>query len=312
VGSLHRRTKDTLKYGTMHSLLKLGSFVPLQRRDQAGRLITALLGATPTVRNRIRRNMDVALGAGSFPGAEQAYLRNLGRWASYAIQIYHRGLMHSGAPEWITFDDSKRIVEDVMAAGRGAIYAVPHLFGHEMTAGLLAREFPTVGLVRESKYEPHNKVKKHFYEVAGDTEVIYRPRRGSVTADMRVCMRTLKQGKGLMITPDLLAGVGKGTEVDLLGHRVWLRPGIVGLSMFTGAPVIRMFLYWRDERVIVRFEEPRYFERGGNAEKTTQDGMQWWCDGLAAHLKQQPTTWHFWLDRSWSKVWQTKDSGTST
>ncbi len=305
---LKRRIKDTLKYGTVHGLLHLGKFVSMEQRERSGRVISKLAGITPTVRRKIRRNMDAALGEGSFPGAEVEYLRNLGRWASYAIQIYHRGLMHSGVPEWIVFDESIQIVKDVMDAGKGAIYAVPHLFGHEMSAGLLARKFPTVGLVRESKYEPHNKVKQHFYEESGGTEVIYRPRRGSVAADMRVCMRTLKQGKGLMITPDLLDSSSKGTTAHLLGHAIRLKPGIVGLSMFTGAPVVRMFLYWDDEHIRVYFDEPRYFKRNSDPELTTIEGMQWWCDGLAAHLKTQPTTWHFWLDRSWSRVWQTPNN----
>lgn len=289
----------------MHRLLDLGRLIPLRYLHSAGSVLSGVLGAVPTVKKKVRMNMLLALGADNVPGgSETQYLHNLGLWSSYAVQGYHRGLMECGASEWIRFDESIQIVKDVMAGGQGAIYAVPHLFGHEIMAGLLARHYPTVGLVRESKYAPHNKVKKHFYEESGGIEVIYRPRRGSVTADMRACMRSLKKGKGLVITPDLLDRSGKGAMVELFGREVYLRPGIVGLSMFTGAPVVRTFLYWQDEQVLVQFEEPRYFSRSGDVEQATRDGMQWWTDGLAAHLRQQPTTWHFWLDRNWSKVWR--------
>lgn len=306
VTRIRRRYKDALKYGTMHRLLGLGKLVPLRHLHTAGLVLSGTLSAIPTIKKKIGENMRLALGAGNVPaGAEMEYLRNLGLWGSYAIQGYHRGLMECGASEWIEFNESIKIVEDVMSLGAGAIYAVPHLFGHEIMAGLLARRYPTVGLVRESKYAPHNKVKKHFYEESGGIEVIYRPRRGSMTADMRACMRVLKKGKGLVITPDLLDRSQKGTMVELFGRQVCLRPGIVGLSMFTGAPVVRTFLYWRDQQVTVQFEEPRYFSRKGDPDETVREGMQWWTDGLAAHLRRQPTTWHFWLDRNWSKLWRT-------
>ena len=253
--------------------------------------------------------MELALGPGNVHANEaKDYFNKLATWAAFAMQAHHRGLVKSGITDWMVFDDSIEILEEALSSGRGVIYSVPHLIAHEITAGILARKYPTVGLVRESKYAPHMRVKKHYYETAGGCRVIFRPRRGNVASDMRVCTRCLRQGNILVITPDLLVKPGDGVRINLLGRTINLRPGIISLAMVTGAPIVNAFLLWEKDRVVIHCQEPKEYTRTGDREQTMIDGMQDWCDTFGKHLRQYPSSWQFWLDRHWSRVWQTEGS----
>lgn len=294
-----------LKYGTIHRLLDLGKLVPAHKVGTTARTLGSFVGSILPLRMRVQRNMELALGKDNVPArAAREYCNKLGWWAAYAMQIYHRGLVESGVCDWLVFDESVAILEEALARGRGVIYAVPHLIAHEITAGIMARKYPTVGLVRESKYEPHMRVKQHYYVTAGGCNVIFRPRRGNVASDMRVCTRSLKQGNILVITPDLLVRPGEGVAVDLLGRKINLRPGIISLAMFTGAPVVSVFLHWESDRVVIRCRDVREYPRTGDREQTMQNGMQQWCDVFGEYLRSDPSSWQFWLDRHWAQVWE--------
>ena len=79
--------------------------------------------------------------------------------------------------------------------------------------------------------------------------------------------------------------------------------------MVTGAPVVNAFLKWENDRVLIHCHEPKEYPRTGNRERTMVEGMQNWCDTFAEYLQQYPSSWQFWLDRHWSKVWQTSEAG---
>ena len=300
-----RRIGTVLKYGTIHRVIDLGRLIPVSRTKATANTIQSLLNSVAPLRRRVEKNMELALGPGNVPANASAdYFHKLGMWISHAGQMYHRGVVDSGLLDWMVFDDSEVILEEALSRGKGVIFAVPHLIAHELTAAIMARKYPTVGLVRESKYEPHMRVKMHYYNTAGQCKVILRPRRGNVASDMRVCTRTLKEGNILVITPDLLTGPSDGVKVNLLGHGVNLRPGIVSLSMVTGAPVVSAFLQWEDDRVLIHCLETEEYSRAGDRARTMTSGMQHWCDLFSEHLRQFPGSWQFWLDRHWSGVWQ--------
>ena len=308
-----RNAVNTLKYGTIHRLLDLGKLIPAARVGQTANAVGSVLNVLYPLKNTVQKNMELALGAGNVQaGAAKDYFRKLGMWTSYATQIYHRGLIESGVTDWMVFDESVTILEEALSRGKGVIYAVPHLIAHEITAGIMARDYPTVGLVRESKHAAHNRVKEHYYVTAGGCKVIFRPRRGNVASDMRVCTRSLKQGNILVVTPDLLVKSGDGVDVDLLGRRINLRPGIISLAMFTGAPVVNAFLHWENDRVVIRVHEPREYPRTGDRQQTMVEGMQSWCDVFAEHLRQYPSSWQFWLDRHWSEIWRHTETGSQS
>ncbi len=300
-----RQIGTVLKYGAMHRLLDLGKFVPANQVARMAGVISSSLNCLPPLKAKVRQNMELALGVENVPlDAATDYFNKLGMWAAYAAQIYHRGLVESGVTEWMMFDESVRILEDALKGGKGVIYSVPHLIAHEITAGIMARKYPTVGLVRESKYAPHMRVKQHYYVTAGGCDVIFRPRRGNVTSDMRVCTRSLKQGKILVITPDLLAKPEDGVEISLLGRSISLRPGIISLAMVTGAPVVNAFLQWQENGVRIHCNEAKRYTRTGDRRQTMIQGMQDWGDAFSNHLRLYPGSWQFWLDRQWSNVWQ--------
>ena len=295
-----------LKYGTLHRLLDLAKLIPPKRVGSTANAIGSTLNSIIPLRRRVQSNMELALGSGKVPAnAAAEYFNKYGLWAVYATQAYHRGWTESGVTEWMRFDPhSVKTLEDALAGGKGVVFAIPHLIGHEVTAGIMARNYPTVGLVRESKYAPHMRVKEHFYNTTGKCNVIFRPRRGSVAADMRVCTRSLKEGNILVVTPDLLVKPGDGVAIQLLGRTLSLRPGIISLAMVTGAPIVNAFLIWEQDHVVIHCQEPKEYFRTGNREQTMVNGMQSWCDTFSGYLQQYPSSWQFWMDRHWSEIWQ--------
>ncbi len=154
-----RQVGTVLKYGAIHRLLDLGKIIPADRVAATANTLGSTLAALGPLRRRVQRNMELALGPENVPaGAARKYFLKLGMWGAYAMQIYHRGLVESGVTDWLVFDDSVSVLEEALARGKGVIYATPHLIAHEITAGIMARKYPTVGLVRESKYAPHMRV----------------------------------------------------------------------------------------------------------------------------------------------------------
>lgn len=93
--------------------------------------------------------------------------------------------------------------------------------------------------------------------------------------------------------------------VEFLGRQINLRPGIITLAMVSGAPVVRVSLKWEEDRVLIHCDDPREYLRSGDRERTLVRGMQDWCDSFATHLRRHPSNWQFWLDRHWTRVWET-------
>ena len=129
-----RRIGTVLKYGTIHRLLDLGRLIPVSRTMATAKTIESILNSVAPLRRRVEKSMELALGQGNVPANASAdYFHKLGMWISRAGQIYHRGIVESGALEWMVFDDSEALLEEAYSRGKGVIFAVPHLIAHEIT-----------------------------------------------------------------------------------------------------------------------------------------------------------------------------------
>ncbi len=298
---------DHLRRSITQFFIRAGLFVsgylPTGGIRALGRTTGFFAGLLWPLRHRLRHNLNHALGSQAPPHAVCRYFRRLGHWASQMILVYHRGITGAGVDRWITFDDSVRHLDDAARAGRGVVLATPHWFTHEIIAGLYSRDHhPLTALIREAKTPAQARIKAHWYRSLG-IETVVRPRKSSVTADMRQCLRVLRDGKILGITPDLLVDESDGVPVNLFQRRVFLKPGAVALAMYAGAPLVTSWLHWRDDRhVVVKFQPALHYAAEGDRDVTLRKGMQDWCGLFEDHLREHPEDWLFWLDKRWARM----------
>lgn len=276
-----------------------------------GAAMGAAAGTILPLRARLTTNLALALG--QVPqGAAESYFRNLGRWFGWSMAIYHRGFWTSGVPDRIAFHDSVAHLDAAVARGRGAILASPHQFCHEIGAAYVNGRHKVVAVVRERQDPRREAMKRHWYGATG-FEVVGRPRRSSMLADTFACLRVLKAGRLLAITPDVLVSPAAGVSVRMFGRDVCLSPGMMVLAMRARAPLVTAYLRWeRGDRLIVHFTEPVEYPVMEDRDRTITEGLQGWCRECEEHFRRNPGNWLFWLDKGWSRALRGQPGATTS
>jgi lauroyl/myristoyl acyltransferase len=258
------------------------------------------------LRSRLRAVLRSALGTDFIPAAD-TYFRYLGRWAEVSLGVYHRGLERAGVTDWLTLADSVEHLDAAVRGERGVLLATPHLFTHELAAGVISRRHRVTALVREASHPRKEAVKRRWYEALG-LETVSLPRDASHARAVARCRDVLRGGGILGITPDLMVPEGQGTAVDFCGQRVTVNPGLVVLAMMTGAPIVTCFgIPASAHGGSVEFSAPRTVAPSarrlpGERDREIQGAMQDWFGDFEAYLRRHPAMWMFWLDKRWSRT----------
>jgi lauroyl/myristoyl acyltransferase len=229
-------------------------------------------------------------------------------------RVYHRGLAATDLSEFVDFDRSIDRLDDAVQERRGVILAAPHLFGHELGAGLLNTRHRVVAIVRESSSPRKQVLKERWYQALGVTTV-RRPHNATAMWDLQSFLAVLQDGAVLGLTPDLLVPQSDGVPVSIFGRTAYVRPGLAALAMYSGAPVITCFNNERDDgRRIMTFTPPEYVLRPAAGRRKAQSRttsecmagvMQAWFGRFESYLRDRPHEWLFWLDKSWTNLIRT-------
>lgn len=263
----------------------------------------------PFLRNRLRDNLRAA-GVDHSDATVRKYFQRFGTWIGESLGVYGNSLDGFPARARIDLDPSTiHRLDDAVAKGRGVVIASPHLFGHEIAAGLIHRRHPLTAIVRESKDPNWEPVKDRWYAESLGLDTVKRPRKETAAEEMHRMLGVLRQGKVLAITPDVITSRSSGLFVTFLGRTVKLSPGMVLLAMRTGAPLITAYGIWEpdptcpgQDRARVCFTEPFDLPRRGDLETLLRNGLQRWCGWFEEFLRQSPADWQFWLDKGWTKI----------
>ena len=297
--SLRQLRRNVTQLGLRNALSATAS-LPIGAQRSVTLAAAAMAGAM--LRRKVARNMRLALGQPAPPDAPQRYFRHLGEVLADTLVGFHRGFDATLVPRRLELGATVSVLDDSMAQGRGVIMATPHWVGHELAGGLINRRHPIVMLVREASTPQRTDLKLKWYRSIG-VETVLRPRRSSLFDDAMACLRVLRKGGLLAITPDLLAGPGHGVEVALFGRRVSLHGGAIALAVMSGAPLVRTSPTWlSDTHVVLQFALSPVPSEGADREAMIRVGLQDWCDWFEAHLQANPEDWLFWLDKSWSRT----------
>ncbi len=311
IGGSPRAFRRAATLAGMQAALYATRRLPPRAAIALGAALGAGAGTILPLRARLSTNLAIGLGRDQVPqDAARTYFRNLGRWFGWSMAIYHRGLRNSGVPDKIVCHESVARLDEAVARGRGAILASPHQFCHEIDAAYVNGRHRVVALVRESVSPPREAMKRRWYEATG-LDVVRRPRQSSILADTLACLRVLRGGGILAITPDVIVPASKGVQVRMFGCNVCLSPGMVLLAMRARAPLVTSFTHWeRDGRHVLHFTEPVEYPAAGDRHRTAAEGLQAWCRRCEEHFRANPGNWMFWLDKQWTRALRTPSSPT--
>ena len=289
--------------------LRLAGRLGVERTRSFGNAVGRFAASVPALRGRLEGNLRAA-GMDHGDETVRAYFRRFGFWIGHSLNVYAQGIERSGLTDQMELDpDTVRHLDEAVARGKGVVLASPHMFLHEMVAGLIHRRHPVTAVVRESKDPAWEQIKVRWYNTALGLETLYRPRRSSVAREIAAMLRVLRAGQVLAITPDVLTSPRTGVPVRLLARTVSLSPGMILLAMRAGAALVTGRYHWfRDpsapsgERLRVVVYEPLELAKTSDLEAALRDGLQRWCVLFEAQLHGSPGDWLFWLDKGWTKV----------
>lgn len=303
----------TMRRRTTAGILR-GSLRATQGLPQPGiRLLGAAVGqmARWGLRRRLLANLQAALGPVE-PHIADCWFQRLSRWCADSCRIYHRGLAQSGILDQITLGSSVTHLDEAVKRGRGVVLAAPHLFRHEIGAGVINLRHRVTAIVRESRDPRHAALKAHWYRRLGLQTVTIRRDTNPVAE----CRRLLRDGAVLGITPDCVALSEDGHAVRMFNRAVRLKAGAFALSLYSGAPLVTCLGRWAPsgDHLDLQFTSPTEVRRHRRLSGTSdagarlaatevlRDALQSWVSDFESFLRQQPQDWLFWLDKRWTEV----------
>jgi|GEM_PF-1248650 len=303
LGNLPRDLRRAATLSAMRGMLITTRRLPPRATMALGAALGTGAGAILPLRARLLRNLALGFGPGCVPdGAAGSFFRNLGRWFGWSMAIYHRGFWDSGVPDQIGFHESVVHLDEAVGRGRGAILASPHQFCYDIGAAYISRRHTVVPVVRQSANPRREAMIERWYQATG-MEIVRRPRRSSIVADTFACLRVLKRGRLLAITPDVIVPPAAGVRIRMFGRDVCLSPGMVVLAMRARAPLVTCYFHWgRGGRHLLHFTEAVEYPATGERERTAAEGLQTWCRQCEEHFRAHPGSWMFWLDKRWTRA----------
>ena len=284
----------------IRQLITATAALPMGTQRASMRSLVGLGSRLPMLRQKVRENMRLALGHDVPAEADRLYFRHLAWFWSNALATFNHGFAKTPAPQEVAFDQTIRLMDEVVAEGRGVVLASPHWSGHELVAARISQRHPMVMFIRQAPTSERAARKLKWYNSLG-AEIVLRPSGASSMKDAVAYLKVLKRGRTLGITPDLLADDEQGVEVSIFGRRARLFGGAFALAISARAPMIRPFFRWQgDSSVVVAFERAPAFD-GSDRDAAVRAAVQDWCRWFEDKLRESPENWLFWLDKRWSR-----------
>jgi KDO2-lipid IV(A) lauroyltransferase len=225
--------------------------------------------------------------------AVDGMFRSYGRyWAETFWFRPRRKAAISRRVEHVNFDP----IYAAQKAGRGIVFAVPHLGNWEI-AGIVANEIgsPIIAVAEDL---PNVHITKWFVDLRRrfDIEIV-------LTTDPKLrskLIRRLKDGGAIALLADRDV-TGGGIEVDFFGGTASVPVGPVVFAELTGASLLPVAAYFREgagHRIVVLDEV--VLPGGGSRSERVSAGAQLLVQSLETLVRAAPSQWHLfqthWLD----------------
>ncbi|MDP9005904.1 MAG: phosphatidylinositol mannoside acyltransferase [Actinomycetota bacterium] len=250
----------------------------------AAPLGAALALALPTRRRTVARHLGRVQGASPGPGATR---HSFDSYARYWIESFRLPALSGSeidAGMWACGLDHLR---KALAAGNGAILALPHLGGWDFGGAWLARRGHPLTVVVEPVEPP--ELLAWFSALRSEVGLTVIPLGPSAGPAV---LRALRANRAVALLCDRDIG-GGGVEVEFFGERTTLPAGPATLALRSGAAILPTAVYFEgtsSHRGVIR--PPLPMERRGSlrddAARLTQD----LATELESLIRAAPEQWH--------------------
>ncbi|MCN0153930.1 phosphatidylinositol mannoside acyltransferase [Salinispora arenicola] len=251
-------------------------------------------GSTTRLRANLRRVVGPDVSEADLDVLVRAGLRSYARYWMEAFRL--PALSRAEILAGFRFDREDVLAADV-AAGRGAIVALPHSGNWDMAGAWVAAMGWPIATVAE-RLKPEG-IYQRFLAFRRDLGMEILPTHGGERPAFDVLVDRVKAGYvvPLLADRDLSA---RGVTVDFFGSRTRMPPGPALLALRTGAPLYVASLWYEPDAACATIEGPLALP---GAEQGTLDVRvrilaQRVADGLAAGITRHPQDWHM-LQRMW-------------
>ncbi|HYN95812.1 MAG TPA: phosphatidylinositol mannoside acyltransferase [Pilimelia sp.] len=245
---------------------------------------------------RLRGNLRRVVGPDMPDGELDVLVRDgLRSYARYYLEAFRLpSLSRERIAAGFRLDGAEMLAADV-AAGRGAVVALPHAGNWDAAGAWVAAQGWKIATVAE-RLKPESVFRRWlaFREALG-MEII--PLSGGSRPPMDVLVERLGAGYivPLLADRDLSA---RGVEVRFFGGRTRMPPGPALLALRTGAPLYTTTMWYDGDGPRGRLAGPVEVPRDGPLDQRTRELTQRVADGLAAGIAEHPRDWHM-LQRLW-------------
>lgn len=244
-------------------------------------------------RQVIDENMKIA-----FPSWTAAKRRRMGRknlrhlGLNFVEYSFMPWLSRRNYERYFVFENAP-LFEEALSRGKGVLLLTLHLGNGDLAcAGLSLRGYPVVMVSKFFKIKWLNDLWFGMRERLGTRFVA--PRDSSFAL-----LKSLKQGRAVIIPLDQFTGPPIGVRTTFFGHETGTAAGLAVMAERSGAPVISVYTYRREDgRHVVRFahEMPVRLAPDETVEAITQR----FNDELQRFVVQHPDQW-MWIHRRWKK-----------
>jgi Kdo2-lipid IVA lauroyltransferase/acyltransferase len=252
----------------------------------------------PAKRANVYRNLSVVLAAGSEEAAP-TFAKRIRRLGRHSMHGYGEILLDFAAFDRVvervrrdTLDtEGWEHVDQVLEAGRGAIFVTAH-FGHwDMAAAALAHHSPgKIFAVAETFAD------RRLNTLVSDIRASYG--LGVVPMDnVRQMTRVLRDGNILGILADRPVSSGDGVSVRFFGHRTSFPAGAATLALLARCPILVGSLRRRSDGSFHGLILPPFEPvRGGTRAQDVAATMQLVAGGLERVIRASPSQWYMFRD----------------
>src|SRR5262249_17929765 len=211
-------------------------------------------------------------------------------YARYWLEAFRLPVMPAGRLAAGMHDTGHlRAAFEYLAAGRGVIFALPHMGNYELTgAWVIAKGAGSMTTVAERLKS--ESVYRRFVAFRENLGIEVLPASGG-TQRFGILAQRLRAGKpiGLVCDRDV---TGTGIEVEFFGEKARMMGGPAALAVQTGAALMPVILWFEgDHRGVHVHQEIPAPAEGDSKQKTaamTQEVARLFEAGIRAH----PQDWH--------------------
>jgi phosphatidylinositol dimannoside acyltransferase len=246
------------------------------------------------LRQNLRRVVGPELGEAELDELVRAGMRSYARYWMEAFRLPSKSVPEQVADFTL---ENYRVLFDFLDKGDGCVLALPHMGNWDAAGAWVVGSGYRLATVAE-RLKPEAVFEQFLaYREKLGMEVL--PLTGGERPPLDVLAEKLKEGAAVALLADRDL-TRNGVEVDFFGGRTKMPPGPALLAIRTGAPLVAIHLWFREDQrctgwvdVIEPVTEGTLSER---VRATTQLIADAYAKGIAAH----PQDWHM-LQRLWLK-----------